>query len=372
MALAVYARTQQRSSAAVEASTQYQRLLQITQEEIMRTGVLKVEETFLDACLLVISLMNRYEGAVYSPDSTKTKPLITSLQSWSHHDGAIAILRIWYEKLSHRPATLTVKQTRRNLVKCSLLRNLRLPRWMVDGSRFGERGSELDYDRVISQTVDLHFECTTLQQELHPAIVEAERLIMQIQKLDTALQGWITQISKGESYQRHVLTLDGPWPKKLLFSPTVYEFPNPGHAALWSQFFATRLLLDGLRLKISMSIRKGSATSSTYEQQRQAWIDRLNTTAEHLASSVPYCLERFQVKRKPSSPSSESRITFNMNEVINPCLANLVVWPLTIASSLRELDIRLQLWFRSQLSSLGKIVGEGILECAESDQWVIL
>ncbi|KAL8709797.1 MAG: hypothetical protein Q9220_005583 [cf. Caloplaca sp. 1 TL-2023] len=373
MALAVYARTQQHPSAAVEASTQYQRLLQLTREEITRIGALKVEGSVVDTWLLAILLMSRYEGAVHSSSNTSGKPLTTSVQTCSHHhDGATAILRLWYEKPGDRPATLVVKQTRRNLIKGLLLRNLRSPEWMLDGSWFGEHGSELTYDRVISQIVELRFECATFQQKRHPPFAKAERCMMQARKLDILLQGWIAQVSEGVMYERHVLTLDDPWPRKHFFSQTFYEFFNPEHAALWSQYFATRILLDGLRLKIVQSICKSLATSSKYEQQRQACIDQMTVTAEHLASSIPYCLERVAVTRKPNSPGSEARITLNLNKTMRPYLANLVVWPLTVASSFRDLDIGLQMWFRSQLASLGRIAGEGILECAESDQWVVL
>lgn len=94
--------------------------------------------------------------------------------------------------------------------------------------------------------------------------------------------------------------------------------------------------------------------------------------ADSLASTIPFCLERFKVADNPNSPIRQTAITLNTNEEIKPYLASSAVWPLTIASSLGGIDVRQHLWFRSELARLGRIIGAGVLECAETDQWAIL
>jgi len=104
MALAVYSRTQQHRPAAIEASIKYQQLLQVAQATIPT-----LSERNIDACLLAIFLMSRYEDAMHNPRSLNSKiPFSSSLRSFSHHDGAMAILKIWKDQLSHsQPATDT-------------------------------------------------------------------------------------------------------------------------------------------------------------------------------------------------------------------------------------------------------------------------
>jgi hypothetical protein len=117
--------------------------------------------------------------------------------------------------------------------------------------------------------------------------------------------------------------------------------------------------------------RRGSLVDLTYEAERLECITQLEDMADSLASSIPFCLERFKVDA-PTSPNGQTPIALNTKDEITPYLAGLVVWPLTIASRLERIDVRKQLWFRSELAILGRIIGDGVLEYAETDQWAIL
>lgn len=194
MALAVYSRIQQHPPAAIEASSRYYRLLRVAQERIAQLAIPTLGERDIDACLLAASLMGRYEGATLRPGDLNSKDSSTSLQSWSHHDGAMAILKVWNDNLSHRTATFIIKQTRRALIKCSLLRNLPLPNWKLNGNCFGEHGLELDYDRIVVRILNLHHASANLQQTDGLQISKAEKLNHEARELDKALQVWIAQI----------------------------------------------------------------------------------------------------------------------------------------------------------------------------------
>jgi hypothetical protein len=370
-ALAVYSRTQQHPSAATEASSRYYRLLRVAQERIAQLAIPTLDERNIDACLLAVSLMGRYEGAAHRPDDLSSKDSFTSLQSWSHHDGAMAILKVWNDNLSHNTATFIIKQTRRGLIKSSLLRNLPLPDWMLNGNRFGEYGLELDYDRIVGRIVNLHHASASLQQKNGLQISKAEKLNNEARELDKALQDWGAQIPSTCSYQQHILTKPDLCPRGHFYSSIVYSYPRPGYAAAWSQYFAVRMLINSTRLKVLELSRPKPLVDFTYEQQRLECVTQLEAMADNLASSIPFCLERFKVDN-PNSPIRQTSITLNTNDEIKPYLANLAVWPLAIASSLEGIDVRQQLWFRSELASLGRITGDGVLECVETDQWAIL
>jgi len=131
-------------------------LLRVAQERIAQVGIPALDERNIDACLIAVFLMGRYEGATYRPGNLNSKKSITSLQSWSRHDGAMAILKVWNDKLSYNPATFIIKQTRRGLIKSCLLRNLPLPDWLLNCNRFGEHDVKLDYDCIAIRIVNLH------------------------------------------------------------------------------------------------------------------------------------------------------------------------------------------------------------------------
>jgi hypothetical protein len=370
MALAVYSRTQQHPPAATEASSRYYRLLQITQERIAQIKILVVSESSIDACLLAAFLMGRYEAVTHHPGHLCSKDSLTSVQSWSHYDGVMAILKAWNDNLSHNTATFIIKHTRRQLIKSSLLRNLPLPDWILNGNRFGEHDLELDYDRIVVRMVNLHYRLGNLQKN-GQQVAKAEELSNEARELDKALQDWIAQIPSIYSYDRHILTESDPWPKRHFYSPIVYSYSKPGYAAVWLEYFATRMLINSIRLRVLELSHPPPLVDFTYEEQRLECITTLKAMADGLASSIPFCLERFMANA-PDSPISEASVTFNTNEEIKPYLANWVVWPLTIASSLERIVIKQQLWFRSELTSLGRTIGNGVLECAEANHWIIL
>jgi hypothetical protein len=375
MALAVYSRTQQHPPAATDASIKYQRLLRIAQVTIPT-----LDERNIDACLLAIFLMSRYEDAIHRPSSLNSKtPFVMSLQSFSHHDGAMAILKIWKTRLSYsHPATDIIKQTRRGLIRSALLRNLALPEWMLEGSLFGEHGLELDYDRIITRIANVRHQLSTLlQQEAslqtksHELISRAEELNGEARDIDKSLENWTAQIPSDWYYQRYTLIDPHPWPRRHFYSTTIYSYSSPAYAALWNHYFATRMLIDSTRLRV-LELGRLNSDGFAHKKQQLECFSHMKVMADNLASSVPFCLQRFKVADSPNSLFCQCSVTLTTNEEIKPYMAGLIVWPLAIASSLEGLDVKQKLWFKTELAQLGRIVGTGVLECAETDQWLEL
>ena len=375
-ALGVFSRTQRHLPAATEASRKYHQLLQITQATI-----LSLHEGNIDAYLLAIFLMSRYEDSVHRPSHLDRKTLLTTtLPSFSHHDGALAILRFWKDHLSHsQPATDVIKHTRRGMIRSALLRHLALPEWMLQGGSFGEHGLELEYDDIIVRIASVRQRLSSLlKEQTSPQRISykltstAEDLNKEARDIDKALQDWRAHFPSTWCYQRHTLSNPYPWPMRDFYSPVVYSYSSPAYAAVWNQYYATRMLINNTRLKVlALSRSYPDDLSSEHGLECRSHIEIM---ANDLASSVPFCLQRFKVTDRRNSSSHQSLITLSTDEDIKPYLASLTVWPLTIASSLGAVDVDIKqiLWFRSELARLGRIVGAGVLECAETDQWLKL
>ena len=99
LSLAVFARTKKTPVAATEASSKYYRLLLMAQERMAQVGVPTFDERDIEACLLAVLLMGRYEAATHRPGDLNSRISFKSLQSWSHHDGSMAILKIWNDNI---------------------------------------------------------------------------------------------------------------------------------------------------------------------------------------------------------------------------------------------------------------------------------
>lgn len=372
MALAVFSRTQRYPPAATEASLKYHRLLRN-----MQVSITSLDGGSIDACLFAIFFMGRYEDAVHQPGHLNAEnPLAMTVRSFSHHDGALAILKYWKHHLSQsQPATDVIKHTRRGLIRSALLRKLALPEWMQDGFAFGERGLELEYDRTFVRIFDVRHRLFTLlkgKDDPHNTPTElidiAEELNEEIQDLDKALQEWTADFPSNWCYERHILPDPHPWPMRDFYSPIVYSYPSPAFAAVWNQYFATRMLINSTRLRILNLLHSTSTTFS--HQQHLECLSQMQIMANDLASSVPFSLQRFKVTHSPRSPFSRKSITLNTKEDIKPYVAKLIIWPLSIVSSLEYVEAKQQSWFRSELARLGKISGYGVFDSAESDRWL--
>lgn len=377
MALATFSRTQQHPPAAKEASFQYQRLLRMA-----HVALSSLDERNIEICLLANFFMSRYEDVIYcsSPSHqsrTDRKASFTStLHSLAHHDGALAILKIWKDRLNYtQPATNIIKFTRRAMIRSALMRTLTLPEWIADGSFFGEHGIELEYDRLAVRIAKVREQLISLLEGVndpraspHNSVSVAEELNNEARDVDIKLEEWASRLpNRWRGYRHSLESFHLSLPSRDFYSSTVYSHSSLAVAAVWCHYYATRMLIISTRLRII-----GVCNQDSTDNQRLECESHMITVANSLASTLPFCHGRF--KFIPSSKSAENPTSLSLNTdgPIEPYVCRLTAWPLTIASSLQEVDSTLGLWFKLGLTYLGKAVGAGALECAGADGWLEL
>lgn len=364
MALAVFSRTQKHRGAAVKASSNYLRLLRISQFWISQVERSKLGTADIDACLLAISLMGRFEGVAYAVEhSGKSTQSIAQLRSWHHHDGAMAVLKAWYDgrKKEGCCASFIIKHSRRGILRTCLMRNLTLPDWLHDGEIFNEHGKELESDKIEVRILILRQAYMRLKHGIDAA--PAAQLNYEAKEIDKRLQDLAGQLPKSCFYIQHIITACSSFPRPHFFSPVVYAYPRAGYAAIWAQYFATRMLINKLRLRILDLC----CYDPTHEQERTECHTTIESMGRSLASTIPFSLERFSFDRdKPDL------IVLNTNTEITPYLINSVVWPLSIASGLEGINFNQLSWFRGELAVLGRLIGDRVIESVGASGWSII
>ncbi|KAH8599555.1 hypothetical protein B0O99DRAFT_612340 [Bisporella sp. PMI_857] len=119
-------------------------------------------------------------------------------------------------------------------------------------------------------------------------------------------------------------------------SQLVFTYSDPTYATVWNQYFAMKILVK--------------------------------STCVRILTIMP---DKFQLNGSGSMCTLHS--SDNMAaENVRPCLADLVIWPLTVVSSIKDVDDDARSWFRARLARAGRITGTGLLECAETGQWLEL
>ncbi|OAP56099.1 hypothetical protein AYL99_09278 [Fonsecaea erecta] len=367
-ALAVFSQVKQHPGAGVEASRRYSRLLRMVKERIAAfdssTCVPSIE--VIDACLLTMFLMGRYEAAMPITSSTALR------QRSLHHEGALATLKIWTQSQdSVLEATPIIRYGRRGLIRSLMRWNLHLPQWILDGERFGERGLELAFDRVFVAAVNLHHASGQLSLQDDGLSAVVLDLVNEARELDDSIRDWTNSLPLAWTYQRHTLANPGPWPKRHFYSPTVYSFQTVGYASVWSQYFATRMLINSTRLKLLEICRRHSSLGPQFGQSE--WLESsilLKSMADRLAFTIPFALGRIKVPEESTTESS--LVILEPDSDPKSCFPALTVWQLTLASSLERIDQKQQQWFRSETAQLGSRIADRILESAETDEWPVL
>ena len=371
MSLAVYGRTQSNAVAVSNASSRYYRLIQVVQDRIGQVEKASVSgsvrEWEIDACLVTVYFLGRYDGAVHSNADNDSQKPFEYFSGWSHRDGSTAILKVWYDHLSHNAPGVIVKETRRGLIRSTFLRNIPVADWMLDGSRFGEQGLELEYDQIFCRILNLHYRYTKSNTKKNQILPEAIDLSSEAQELDKALENWSRLIPETCSYKRHVLEQPGAYPQRNFYSPEAFTFASAGHTALWNQYFTARILINSTYLRI-LGIGLHSMCSEYYRHQVEGATAHLKTMGECLAATIPFGLGRLTIDASDSG-SAKSVTLAPKDQEIKPSQADLLVWPLSVASCLEGIDSKQQKWFQAELASIGRIVGDGILASAESQFW---
>ena len=345
MALAIFSRTQKHRPAAVQASVTYHRLLQLA-----RVSIPSLVAANVDVWLLAVFFMARYEDAIFDP--RRPSPFRIAPGSFFHHDGASTILKFWKESLSvNHQATDIMRYSRRGLLKSALMRRLTVPKWLLDGNDYCERGLELEYDRIFVRLVNLRHRI--FESSSQPNTNDFAR---EARDIDKAVQQWSSHFPSTWCYQQYSLPDGETFPTQYFFSPTVYHYSSLAHAAVWNQYYTTRMLALSTRIRAEESLA-----------EHAEYVACLKSMASHFTSTLPFCLGRFRLADKSCGALS---VKVTTKEPVRPFLASLTVWPMFLASGLENVELEQTPWLQATLAELGRTLGYGVIEDAENEQWV--
>ena len=303
---------------------------------------------------------------MYQSTHLKQKHIRTSVHSWSHHDGALAILKVWSDNMRDTAPSIIVKQSRRGLLRSALLRNYSIPVWVQDGARFGENGIDLSFDEILVRVVKLRHAYKTLVQHRDLEVELVETLNNEARDLDKASRMWEAELPQKWTYTTH--SIPGAWPRTGLYSLILYTYSRRCYAAVWLQYFAVRMLvMDTLLSLLHITCAKDpSVRNSSHQQELLKCRTQLKLIIDGLASTIPFSLGRINLGMT-NDKNSMLAPTLNSDESIPPHLAIHAVWPLAVALNLDGVELEMRQWFRGTLVRLGSVLGDGSLECAVSN-----
>jgi hypothetical protein len=374
LALAIFSRTHGHPDGARASLLKYQQLLRLTQKNLFT-----IDEHNIDFYLLTAFFMSRFETTGERPHAlTQDVPFARTNNCFRHHDGALAMLKVWKFGLSNdRRATDIIKHTRRATIKSALLRCISLPKWLQDGSEFGERGWELEYDVIVVRLAALRQQALALHQShgrisQHLFSEEVGKLDQEGEQLDVALKQWKRHFGSWhyESYSLPKQEQDH-YPNADFYSPIVFHYSSMRSAATWIHYFVTSILIASARLKILQGKQLVEDHSEWEKKSARARCrSDLEAVTVKFLGSIPYFLQRCIIIPSTGVSASEGARIEVSKEEIKVSQANLMFWQVSIVSTLSALCPEQNLWSRTLLSRLGKLTGYAAFETAQNDSWV--
>lgn len=216
----------------------------------IKEALLDPVDAFSDDVLLTTMVLSSYDNTLstYTGDLGMAPSFQLSrrmLQSFSHHDGATALLRLRRSNPA-QPADLNLdKLVRRQVLRSALLRRRGIPEFLEYGEIFGESGVLLGLDRHMAQLIKIqryagmlrpHYEAT----QIHGGSLNREllsMLLIELQRLDQDMVSWTRKLSPEWSCTFLQASKVNEEP-----GSTIHSYKSVGHAAIWNRHRAVRII----------------------------------------------------------------------------------------------------------------------------------
>ncbi|KAH8690790.1 hypothetical protein BGW36DRAFT_411571 [Talaromyces proteolyticus] len=369
-ALALFSRTKKYSPAAKLAFDSYQKSL-----IALRTALSDPEHIDIDACLLAVCLLGRYEDAVFTFDQNIGIPFEESMQNRKHLTGAIALLEYWVNYPSGtKVPTDAIKYARRTLRKAATFGHIDLPDWLSDGDLFGEQGLIQDLDRILFRVINVRSQLMPFSkwqfgsQRICLESMSTLRTIQQeLSAIDTALVECRAGRADISACTQHTLAAHRVYSKHHFLQSRVYSHQSYAKAAYCAHYYGYRILVNHLLICTLRLLAKYSPfkpRNPLVECQRT-----INYLAGELISIMPFGLDRFKISDYPGLFGDH--ITIKSDEDRRLYVAELMAFPLLITSISDSIGLEYTDWFRSQLADTGRLLGYGVMESVTSSSWPI-
>ncbi|KAL2687613.1 hypothetical protein Neosp_005174 [[Neocosmospora] mangrovei] len=222
-------------------------------------------------------------------------------------------------------------------------------------------GDEADLEPLKEvKFIDLHHKYLELKQSSQSGTLVAQKvdnLIDDFRILDQDIQTWAARLPSKWSYSQHILPETCDFSQDEFYSKAVSTCAKLGYTAVWNEHYAIRMFISHTRLQI-LHLAPQPNPAETHE-----YLSQLGSSADSLASFVPFCLGRIRKTPKGSVELSD--------EPFKPYLASLVVWPLSLASGLHTLEPAQRQWFSSTVARVSEKSSECLYAYAASDYWAV-
>lgn len=366
LSISIFSQVKRLPSVAPQALTSYQKslgALQITLPTVCSGEV--------DACLLTICFLARYEDSIFAPSTSTGSAHSQSPRSQLHLAGILAVLEYWTIRCSsHQAPTFAIKYARRLLRKAALLGQADLPAWLADGGSFGECGREKELDDILVRLINARGHTRLLSEEepvsrlcLPEMLSGLDTVDAELSNIDESLLAWMLA---SPPYTVHGLADERIRSETSFYHPCVYVHEDPSKAAVQIQCIGFRILTNHWRMRALETLEKQSSCIAA-EMLCQC-RHTMASLAYDLASSIPFCLGRLRILDNLGYVGDKVEIANSPNTT--PYIAEQVAASLAIASTTPYISNHYGVWFGSQLADVGRLTGYGMMESvAPNGSW---
>lgn len=187
---------------------------------------------------------------------------------------------------------------------------------------------------------------------------------LEAQELDLALVAWPQGIPKEWNLSIYPFA-EGSETRKpdLVYRGYAYTHTTHGHAAIWIQYCAIRLIVNSIRMRLLCARAEFAPQGPSVNSNLEACQVNIKSLATDICYGVPYFFNSYNTTpdklaskftRIDDIPTlSECRIT--------PKLAAILAWPLAVAVSTEGVPKAQKQWLQRRLKTIASVIGAPVL-----------
>jgi hypothetical protein len=246
-------------------------------------------------------------------------------------------------------------------IRTAILRDVTIPRWLRNGTLYGEGGSDLELDSLLIRAAALQSKSTTLLGDenlvLPSDVTELKIVAIEAQELDVGFQNWPSSLPEDWLFTLHT-SKGSDSTSGLLYEGSVHRYKAYGHAAVWNRYRAVRIIVNDIHLQLLSRLPQNPSLITQVETCQK----NVGSLATDLCYSVPVFFSSNPASHDSVSKSAKSnRNILDTQQTITPMMATVIAWPVTVAISTEAVPNAQKQWLQSKLKTIAGVVGASVL-----------
>jgi len=175
-------------------------------------------------------------------------------------------------------------------------------------------------------------------------------------EFDQAFIAWSKSVPDDWQFSCHSFANDlyPTIPDDFLFQRSIHRYSSYGHAAMWIQYRAVRLILNSVRLQLLSDLAQCSGQEYSLNAELEMCQNNISSLATDFCYSVPVF---FRSMIDYNRMGCRSTSTVCLENPIDPKMAAILACPMALAVTTQVIPKAQKRWLQQRLKIIANVIG---------------